>query len=150
LKLRDLPDGGAHNIMLVEAWNKGIAWPEPRDLTVDEAIAAIHAGKHVQHNGYFYYDDIVANVAFADGSVHDLPVDTPDETLRALLTIDETNTLFANGLALTFPEPRLRWDRVGSLIMLGVSYLLLLCRPRRRAVAVAAEGPASAAPYVEP
>jgi len=84
----DIPDGASNTIIMIEINDSDIVWTEPRDLTIDEAIALFNQPKEIRkkhpanHTGG-------RNVAYADGHIVSLPEDTPPETLRALFTIDD-------------------------------------------------------------
>jgi prepilin-type processing-associated H-X9-DG protein len=74
VKLSDLPDRGSHTVAVVEVFDSGVHWAEPRDLTVDEALEGLRTGKGLRissaHPG-------VINVLFADGTVRSLPSKMP-------------------------------------------------------------------------
>ena len=81
--LDDITDGSSNTILLVEVKNSGIHWMEPRDLHVRQMAPGINpaAGQGIasRHSG-------VANVLFADGSVHCLPDDFSEADLEAMRT----------------------------------------------------------------
>jgi prepilin-type processing-associated H-X9-DG protein len=86
VSMAKIPDGTANTIMVIEVGESKIHWMEPRDMTVDEAVAFLtnqpaSPFKHLHPNG--------ANVAMADGSVHFIPNTIDPEKLRALLTRDD-------------------------------------------------------------
>ncbi len=86
----DILDGTSNTIMTIEVAGAGIGWMEPRDMTVDEAIAYItnpeaSGLKHVHPGGI--------NAAFADGSIHFISETTDPQTLRNLLTRDDGQTV---------------------------------------------------------
>ena len=86
----DITDGTSNTILAIEVAGAGICWMEPRDMTVDEAIAYItnpeaSGLKHVHPGGI--------NAAFADGSVHFISETTDPQTLRNLLTRDDGQTV---------------------------------------------------------
>ncbi|HXY34134.1 MAG TPA: DUF1559 domain-containing protein [Planctomycetaceae bacterium] len=80
--IKDITDGTANTILLVEAIHSGINWLEPQDMSYEEAVRGINckAGWSIssRHKGG-------AQVAFADGSVRFLPNDTPVEQLPRML-----------------------------------------------------------------
>ena len=83
----DIKDGTHNTIMMIEIMDSDITWTEPRDLTIDEAIALFNRPESVRkkhptnhHGGRM--------VAFADGHIDFAPEDTPPEVLQALFTID--------------------------------------------------------------
>ena len=139
-KLDDFRDPGS-TILFVEAAGSGIHWMEPRDLSFDEARTGVHppgpgriASHHVIDHGYFYHDEPGANVAIADGSIRVLPQRIPEATLTALLMIDADEPIDLDRLPTLLPEfrPRPYWSRIFAPIVLIVSYLILLLRPRGR------------------
>ena len=84
LKLREIPDGTSKTIAIVEVANSGIHWMEPRDLTLDEALAGINPPSRApaissNHSGG-------AMVGWGDAHVSFLPNDMAIDKLRALLT----------------------------------------------------------------
>jgi len=92
LTLRQIRDGTANTIALVEVANSGINWLDPRDLSVDEALQKIesqHTADRMHARGAHHLD--------FTGSVHFLNSDIDRETYRALLTAN-------GGEKLTIPE----------------------------------------------
>lgn len=88
VNLANVKDGLRNTILLVES-RSGLAWAEPRDLTIDEAIRGInHAGKERCISSFHGRPGTGAYVVFADRHVQFLPDTIAPETLRALLTID--------------------------------------------------------------
>lgn len=72
--------------------DSGIHWMEPRDLDAATMVFAINPpqgpGISSHHcDATWWRRPLGANVALADGSVRFLPMDTPGEQLRAMLTI---------------------------------------------------------------
>ncbi len=85
VKMSDITDGTSNTIMAIEVADSGIPWMEPRDMTVDEAVAYISnpsgtGRRHVHPGG--------VNVAMADGSVHFISSTIDPQTLRAMMTRD--------------------------------------------------------------
>lgn len=83
-RLDSIKDGASKTIMVVELAGTGIAWSEPRDITIDEFIAAMRrspsdAGLRPLYTG------LVVSI-FADGSVNFIPTDAPPDVVRALCT----------------------------------------------------------------
>ncbi len=86
VRISDITDGTSNTILAIEVAASGIHWLEPRDMTVEEAVAyitdpAASASRHAHHGG--------VNVLFADGTVHFLPESIDPQTLRFLLTRDD-------------------------------------------------------------
>ncbi len=73
-------------VLLVEVENSGINWMEPRDLTVDQAIAGLasKSGPRISSG----HDPRLANAVLADGELVELPSDLSPELLRIALTED--------------------------------------------------------------
>jgi hypothetical protein len=77
-KFKDLKDGSSNTIMIVEVDDDhAVIWTKPDDLTFDPENPANGLGR-------FFKDRF--NTAFFDGSVHNLKLDIPAKTLRALFT----------------------------------------------------------------
>lgn len=82
VKLSDLPDGGAHTVMVVEVVNSGVHWAEPRDLTVEEALEHMKTGQGLRISTPHPSN---INVLFADGTVRSLPSKMPISLWKRLL-----------------------------------------------------------------
>ena len=81
-KLSQITDGLSNTIMVVEISHSDIHWMEPRDLPIEELEAWLDPNHKPRLGG-----EIEGGfVAYADGSVHDLPRNVSVERLRALLT----------------------------------------------------------------
>lgn len=76
LGLMDIPDGTSNTILIVEA-NQAVPWTKPEDLPYNPNGPLPPLGAAFAW-GF--------NTAFADGSVHFIPKDTPEQTLRPLIT----------------------------------------------------------------
>jgi prepilin-type processing-associated H-X9-DG protein len=86
VRMSDVTDGLSNTILAIEVPASGIHWMEPRDMTVDEAVAyitdpAVCGQRHAHPGG--------CNVLFGDGSVRFLPGTIDPKTLRSLLTRDD-------------------------------------------------------------
>ncbi len=86
VKMRDITDGTSNTIMAIEVSGSGISWLEPRDMTVDEAVAYI---TNPGTTGQMHVHPGGVNVAMADGSVRFVASTTPPQVLKALLTRDD-------------------------------------------------------------
>jgi prepilin-type processing-associated H-X9-DG protein len=90
VRLRDITDGTPITILAIEVAASGINWLEPRDMTVEEAVAYITnpaaSGSRYAHPGG-------VNALFADGSVHFLAETIDPQALRSLLTRDDAQTI---------------------------------------------------------
>ena len=82
--MKEITDGTANTIFVVEIANSGKHWMEPHDLEMDQMSLAVNSksgpGISSAHPG-------VAMVVFADGHTAALSNNTPSETIRRLLTI---------------------------------------------------------------
>lgn len=135
VKMDDIPDGTGNTIMLVEIADPDIRWMEPRDLSFEEAVRGVNpksergiSSPHVWCNGYFFHDTPVVHVALADGSVRSLAAGISPKKVEALLTVDGGETIDTDD----FVERRLNWSRCVAVVVLVVSTILLLVRPRER------------------
>ena len=86
LRLTDIPDGTANTILIVEA-NKSVPWTKPDDLPYNPNGPLPPLGGH-SPNGF--------NAVSADGAVHSIPKNTPETTLRPLITRND-------GILMPFP-----------------------------------------------
>ncbi|MEM9185678.1 MAG: DUF1559 domain-containing protein [Planctomycetota bacterium] len=94
--LSDITDGPENTIILIEAGGRGVAWYEPRDLTLDEAVDLLcgdFSDEFDQVEPGFFASTIVRGdglhwrcVGFADGRVKFVGVLADREEARALLT----------------------------------------------------------------
>ncbi len=79
-------DEKANTLHVVEMSDSGVHWLEPRDLLFDDMAFTVNAqaGSDIRgrHTGR-------ANALLTDGSVRQLPADTPPETVRSLLLRDD-------------------------------------------------------------
>ena len=82
--MADIRDGTSNTIVAVELAGTGIAWSEPRDITVDELVAAI--GRQPGDPGPRCVYPGGAHCVFADGSVHFISSSIDPAVLRALCT----------------------------------------------------------------
>jgi hypothetical protein len=130
--INDIPDGAYKTILLIEWPQSDIPWIEPRDLTIEQVCAMVESEKseifagHTVYNGFWYSADIGINALFADGKVRFLPVEFLRKNIKALLTRN-------GGEPIDFDElsPRLNWARIVAVIILVVSIICLLRRPRK-------------------
>ena len=94
ITFRDITDGSSKTIVSLEVFNQEIAWYEPRDLTIDEAVNIL-TGKDDADNireGFFYSRRVKGGwlsrrtVGFADGFVGAISTIDDPAVARALLT----------------------------------------------------------------
>ena len=82
---KQITDGPAKTLHVVEVQGGDVHWMEPRDLDFASAAASMQPGPHQR---YHYSKTRGSNVSMIDGSVHFLPDDTDARTIEALLTVD--------------------------------------------------------------
>jgi prepilin-type processing-associated H-X9-DG protein len=79
-----IPDGMSNTLMVVEVTGANVNWMEPRDVDITLMTGGVGTpgGKDISsfHPGG-------AQAAFADGSVHYLPANTPIQTLQGMMTV---------------------------------------------------------------
>lgn len=121
-------------VRVVETCDMRIAWPEPRDLSLDELLdpspsrPSALSNQHL-HKGRFFYRDqpAGANALFADGRVCLIPPGVPEEVLRAAFLGDrqkqEELAMYAAG--------KLNWPNCAALGSLIVCLVVMLAWPRR-------------------
>jgi hypothetical protein len=91
-KLADIRDGTSNTVLVVEMADSGIHWMEPRDLDMSAMAMSVNPTDGVgisSHHRAITWDRrlLGATVVTADNLVRFLPTDTPEERLRAMLTI---------------------------------------------------------------
>ena len=141
-KLADFGKDASTTIMLVEVTNSGIAWAEPKDLSLDSITAAddksntpTFTGTHGRREAFFftYGDGPCINVAMADGSVRTLRLGNR--------SADELRKLFEIGgcteEVLYESARRVNWPNLAALAVWLVSVGALLTRGAEQ------EGPAN-------
>ena len=84
LRTKDVPSTSGKTIWFVEVANSGINRMEPRDVPLEQALIGINVAGGIQSN---YSDGLPAQLMPYGGDF--LPVDTPRDTLRAMLTIPD-------------------------------------------------------------
>jgi hypothetical protein len=129
-------------IMVVEVADSGIAWTEPRDLSLETlgvagtSSSALARSSHhgPQSDFFFIYDSFAcANVAMADGDVRYLPPGSLSaERLSKLLQIGgcEASEFDSNG-NLCQEHRRPNWPNIAALAVWLISVAALLARAVR-------------------
>jgi hypothetical protein len=92
----DFPDGLQTTVLLVEVYDSGITWFEPRDLEIDKMCFGVNdpsnCGIRSMHRTNTYWTHAIksrfAHVLYADAHVGELQESTPPRVVRALLTVD--------------------------------------------------------------
>jgi len=132
--LADFRDGEANTILLVESPASDIHWMEPRDLSLEEALATgpeswQEAVAHESETGYFVVRRWRGkNVAMADCSVWHLN-NPAGGNGKALFTIaDGTDPVEFDPEQLG-PETFIHWQHCVGLTVYILSMILLLTRP---------------------
>lgn len=103
----DVPDGMVNTLFIVENVDAGVDWMEPRDLAFDSM--SFNVGKS---NGISSWLEPPAAVTLA-GIVETIPIDTPDDVLRGLLTI-AGNEVEASKFLSEIDDGRKRRQRKGA------------------------------------
>ncbi len=80
----DIKDGAANTLLAVELQDSGVMWSEPRDLSIDEFIAAMKRQPGEPGPRPIYHAGVCA--VFADGSTRLLAPDLHEAVLRSLCT----------------------------------------------------------------
>jgi hypothetical protein len=88
LRMTEFLDGTANTILIVEA-KQSVPWTKPDELPYSPTQPLSTLGGH--HSGGF-------NVVAANGAVHFIPKDMPEQTLRLLITRND-------GQPASFPQP---------------------------------------------
>jgi hypothetical protein len=116
----------SNTIMLIEVTNLGVAWTEPRDLSLDALImsgtkspALSSSSNHGRQEDFFFSYDYSSSVSvlLADGTVRDLRLASLSaEDIQRMLQIDgcSENELSSHG-ALFDPERRINWRNIVAL-----------------------------------
>lgn len=130
VSLDSISDGRENTLLLVEIPSRGIAWSEPRDLTIDEAIALFCVDpQDIQtYPGYFVSSHYRArtnknlHMALADGSVRRFPPHLEPDDLRALLTPSGGEVISFPQMDYKDPPPELvgttiHWYRFTNLLL---------------------------------
>lgn len=104
---RDVTDGTVGTLFIVENVDAGIHWMEPRDLILESMSFTVG-----NSNGISSWLEPPAAVTLA-GIVETIPIDTPDNILRGLLTIAGNETEAAKFLSV-IDDGRKRPQRKGA------------------------------------
>jgi prepilin-type processing-associated H-X9-DG protein len=140
-KISEFTDGSEKTIMLIEASGLRINWMEPRDVSMQEAVALLtKAGAgHVNVQDRFlttrYYESAYRNVAYCDGHVTRIGQLADADLARSLLTAagNEPVPIAINQKDLTGKATTVvKWGIVWSLTTFVVLSLLPLAWIGRR------------------
>jgi hypothetical protein len=118
----------SNKIVVVEACGKQCRWAEPRDLTLDEAVALLASplspdDGHRVDNGFLYKPSAGRYVVFADGRVALLTQPIDRHLAKALLTVGESDQISAAELA-AITRPELDWAKCYALASFAVVSLM--------------------------
>jgi hypothetical protein len=138
-KLADFGNKAADTIMVIESANSGVAWSEPKDLSLDTLTATdakpTPSSNHgPQSNFIFTFDDANgAYAAMADGSVRYLsPASFSPDRLPKLLQIGGCDEGQIASAASSYGILGcLNWFNITALAALLISVLALLTRAAR-------------------
>jgi hypothetical protein len=122
-----LPDGGRRAIQVIEAFNRNVLWKEPKDLSFDEVVAMRRAGPalkgyHLIGNDFWHHSRWGIFAAFADGGVHFIPDDLPQEQFEALLIGDPQNSVDLRAME----QAGLNWSHIVGLAVFILSSSTLI------------------------
>jgi hypothetical protein len=112
-----------NKILLLEGPPQKIAWSEPKDLSLEEAVALFSEtshpnGGHIDDDGFFYTTMLGRNCALADGAVRWHPPVLPPRFAEHLLRFDgELTSEEFDNLPMYYPR-RLKWDNLLRLAIL--------------------------------
>jgi hypothetical protein len=131
---RDISDGTANTIMVIEASGLGINWMEPRDVTLDEAVELLTTKPRSGHmhvdDGFLmttYYETSYRNVAFCDAHAVWMGQLKDAELAKTLLMAADGKTIPADWQE-TYVEPNattvVKWGKVWGLSLFMVLSLL--------------------------
>jgi prepilin-type processing-associated H-X9-DG protein len=84
-KMSEFTDGTGNTILLVEVADSHVRWAEPKDLPIQDLLAATRAGADGPPWGSLHPGG--ANVSFADASARFLNESLDADRLKAMLTI---------------------------------------------------------------
>ena len=145
-KLADFGEDASNTIMLIEVTNSGIAWAEPRDLSLDTLGAAdgkspalALTSNHGRREEFFFTYDHGSgvHVAMADGSVRFLRTgNRSTEELRKLLQIGGFKEERSSG---RLRERHLNWPNIAALAVWLLSVGTLLTGGAEQEAAAARE-----------
>lgn len=90
-RFKDFRNGTSNTLMVVEVADSGIHWMEPRDLDAATMVMSVNSPRgtgisSLHRDPGWGGQRLGANAGLVDGSVRFLPTDTPEATVRALVT----------------------------------------------------------------
>ena len=153
-RLTEIEDGSEQTILLLEVPGREVSWAEPRDLTVEEAVAFLtnpdtapdSSPVHLSWggNGFFYHQFAEprrgVHVAFANGRVGFLPLPISRELAEALMTVDGGEDISDELARLT--QPKLNYAKIYAFGMFVLLALLPVMRLFGRKHALPSNAPA--------
>ncbi|MCA9225043.1 MAG: DUF1559 domain-containing protein, partial [Planctomycetales bacterium] len=129
IAFRDIADGTAYTMMIVESDSEHIHWMEPRDLDVEQAVRLLGSAEwndavHVRED--LWYREIVGrHIVLADRGLRFIPR-ISEEAADQLIGID--NGYVGLGMLDAYALPVARKLRYGNVVRLSV-FLLLVFLP---------------------
>jgi hypothetical protein len=130
VELSDVTDPLSRTLLFIEIPSRGIRWSQPRDLTLDEAIALLCNDAVVTHfdAGYFVSQRFNGpwgglRVACADGAVWQLPVIKDRADARALCTrsggesLEHLDHYFGDEPYREPLETIIHWNRITNVVL---------------------------------
>lgn len=143
-RMKEFRDGTNRTVMLVEISKSDINWMEPRDITLEEAIAnkpyQVPSSNHCVPRSYFFTSTYYlngGNATLADGSEFRVFFGISRDHLAALLSIDggeelDPETLhyrYPNDSCKPHPDNNFGLSRLVSYFIFVISMTMLVSRP---------------------
>jgi hypothetical protein len=135
LPLRDVADGTANTLAVIESSSARVNWLEPRDLTVQDILAGNNTAeapcacsRHGRSDRGMWRSSGGFNAVLCDGYVKHLPANIDPALMRALMTIDGGEPLEIDALNLTVDEHF--WP--GTWVLLAAELAFLAAAITRR------------------
>jgi uncharacterized protein DUF1559 len=94
-KVADFADGTSTTLVVVEVVDSGIAWTEPKDLTIHQAVEGLQQGGGLAigsghtFSNHLYAPTLGAHLGYADGHLELLLENAPSDQWREVLQLDD-------------------------------------------------------------
>lgn len=145
--IRTITDGTSHTITVFESSGLSVNWMDPRDVTLDEAIALLttkpRSGHMQVEDGFLtttYYETSYRNVAYCDGHVTWMGQLKDADLAKALFTVAGREAI-PNEWEETYVPPKtttvVKWGKVWSLSVFIIVSLLPVAWVGRRGARMA-------------